>query len=412
MNKHTKRFIASSFFYFFFGCSLGVLATLRPDLVGAIRPIHSHINLLGWVTMMIIGVSYFVIPVFVGKHPYSDRAVTLHFILANIGILGMAAAFFTGDYTNLSIFSSIEVLSAYLFLFNIISTAVKGAPVEHAPPEWTFLTGAANKEVDRWASYFTQAATLYFVIGCTLGGYMALSPAGWSYLRVHFHMNMLGWITMMIYGVAYHVFPRFSGRDVRVISYVKINFIIANAGLLCMVASLIYAEKSGGTPFLHYMIAFSGILEAAAALIFVYNILPAVSGAFDIMGRASVRFVSASLSYFIIGAVVGLFMAVRPDYADGFMPLHAHLNTLGWITMMIYGVGYYMIPKFAGKDLYSQGLAALSFWTANAGLIGFLVILPLRDKVSPVLHGFFAGLELVAAFIFIFNIAKSLAAKE
>ena len=93
MNKHTKRFIASALIYFFIGCSLGLLAIASPDLVYQIRPIHAHINLLGWVSMMIIGVTYFVIPVFVLKHPYSDKAITLHLVLANAGIVGMSASF-------------------------------------------------------------------------------------------------------------------------------------------------------------------------------------------------------------------------------------------------------------------------------------------------------------------------------
>lgn len=406
MNIHTRRFIASSLLYFFIGCSLGVYSILNPGLVPAIRPVHTHINLLGWVSMMIIGISYFVIPLFVRKSPYSETAITLHFILANVGILGMTASFAAENYSALIPFALIEVFSAYLFLFNIVSTAIGGAPVKEIPPEGKFLTSEGSKEVDRWASYFTQAATFYFVIGCTLGGYMAISPSGWSYLRIHFHINLLGWVTMMIYGVAYHIFPRFSGQEVRMASYVRTNFVVANLGLVLMAIAMIYDEESSGTHLSAYTTAFAGVLEGAGGVLFVYNILPAVTGAVNTMGKASVKFILASLSYLMFGIIFGLFMAIIPDYTETLLPVHAHLNTLGWITMMIYGVGYYMIPAIAGKKLYSRKIAGFQFWIANMGLIGFLTLLPFRNEWIK-MATLFALIEFFAAFLFIYNIVRS-----
>ena len=165
MNKHTKRFIASALIYFFIGCTIGLISIIKPELVGIIKPVHVHINLLGWVTMMIIGVSYFVIPLFIGKNVYSDRLVTLHFILANAGIIGMVLSFIQPNYSLLALAAVIAVLASYLFLFNIISTAIKGDRVRKLPPEGKFLMAKNDKEVDRWASYFTIASTLYFVAG-------------------------------------------------------------------------------------------------------------------------------------------------------------------------------------------------------------------------------------------------------
>lgn len=408
MNKHTKRFIASALIYFFIGCSLGLLAVAFPDMAYQIRPIHAHINLLGWVSMMIIGVTYFVIPVFVLKHPYSDKAVTLHLILANAGIVGMSVSFLLQNNILLIVSSIIEVVSAYLFLFNIMSTAIKGSPVDEVPKEGLFLTGDGDETVDKWASSFTQAATFYFVIGCTLGGYMAISPNGWSYFRVHFHITLLGWVMMMIFGVAYHIFPRFSGNPVRKAALTKTNYRIANTGIILMALALVYAEEGSNTTLANYAMGFAGLIEGLAGIIFVYNILPSVMGGERTMGKASVRFVKASLSYFMIGIIMGVCMTFHPSLAGKIMPVHAHLNVLGWITMMIFGVGYYIIPRFAGKTLYSQKLANIHFWIANIALIGFLCLLPFRDEGITALITIFALMQFASAFLFIFNILKSL----
>ena len=410
MNKHTKRFIISSLIYFLAGCSLGVISVAVPEMVAIFRPAHAHLNLLGWVSMMIIGVSYFVIPVFIGKNPYSEKALTLHLITANIGIIGMVFCFISMNYALLPLFALIEAFSAFLFLFNIISTAIKGEAVKEIPASWEFLTGKADKEVDRWASYFTQAATLYFVIGCSLGAYMTLSSSGWAYLKVHFHINLLGWVTMMIYGVAYHIFPRFSGIDVRNKGLVKINFVVANVGLLLMIGALV-AEGSLPAGAAQALIGFSGLVEGAAGLMFVYNILSSVLPAAETMGKVSVRFVLASLTYLVFGVILGLSMAFIPGLTEKIMPVHAHLNVLGWITMMIYGVGYYLIPRFSGRELHSQLLAGIQFWVANTGLVFFLLLYPLGGEMRHV-ASFFALLELVAAILFIYNIGRSLLKKS
>jgi len=48
--------------------------------------------------------------------------------------------------------------------------------------------------------------------------------------------------------------------------------------------------------------------------------------------------------------------------------VHSHLNMLGWVSMMIFGVGYHILPRFAGKPLKSPKMGELQFWLANIGL--------------------------------------------
>ena len=46
--------------------------------------------------------------------------------------------------------------------------------------------------------------------------------------------------------------------------------------------------------------------------------------------------------------------------------------------MMIFGVGYHLLPVFAGTDLYSNRLAELHFWVQNIGLAGMAFTMPYR----------------------------------
>jgi len=407
MITHTKRFIASSLAYFILGHALGMVYLLRPDLIAHIRPVHTHITLLGGVSFMIIGVTYFVIPLFIQKKAFNEKAINLHFIMANAGLLGMIISLALENYAGLYLFSIIEVVSSYLFLFNIISTAIKGKPVEALPEEGSFLLLEGDSYTDRWATLFTQASAVYFVLGCTMGGYMAHDPARWGYLKVHFHVNLLGWVTMMIYGVAYHLFPRFSGSAVQNKKLVKYNFFIANAGLIIMSAALIYRAATGSDVSTVYSIIAAGIIESVAALMFVFNIMPCIKDSLNKMSRPSLLFIRASITYLMIGILFGIYMAYNPSIIERFIPVHAHLNLLGWVMMMIFGVGYYIIPAISGRKLFSQKIARIQFWIANSGLIGFLIVLPQNNGGNKSAIMFFAMLIFISVFLFIFNIAKS-----
>ena len=59
-------------------------------------------------------------------------------------------------------------------------------------------------------------------------------------------------------------------------------------------------------------------------------------------------------------------------------PSHAHILLIGFVSMMIFGVGYHLLPVFAGTDLFSLRLAEIQFWLQNIGLIGLAFTLPYR----------------------------------
>ncbi|MDH4100455.1 MAG: cbb3-type cytochrome c oxidase subunit I [Nitrospirota bacterium] len=121
------------------------------------------------------------------------------------------------------------------------------------------------------------------------------------------------------------------------------------------------------------------------------------------------RFIKASLIYFLVSAILGTLMATRLVPVQ-FFP-HAHLNLIGWVSMMIFGVAYKMLPTmFAAKQVvHSLSLARLHFWLANVGLIGMSVTFVCKDYcpvtwAGPLLLGIFALVELAGSAVFFYNI--------
>lgn len=91
-------------------------------------PTHTHINLLGWMSMMIFGVAYHILPRFSGSPLYSRKLAWLHFIFAQAGLIGMAVFFFLNRVQQgtwqipLMISGLLMFLSICLFVFNMIKT--------------------------------------------------------------------------------------------------------------------------------------------------------------------------------------------------------------------------------------------------------------------------------------------------
>ncbi len=90
-------------------------------------------------------------------------------------------------------------------------------------------------------------------------------------------------------------------------------------------------------------------------------------------------FILAALAYGLLGGALGLVWLAYPGLVPGNVPrIHAHLMLLGFVTMMIYGVGLHVLPRFSGRALFSERLGHAQFLLANLGLLlmvaGWLVL--------------------------------------
>lgn len=87
------------------------------------------------------------------------------------------------------------------------------------------------------------------------------------------------------------------------------------------------------------------------------------------MHKRNKRFVTIGLAYGLAGGLLMIVHLTAPGLVPGPAPrIHAHMMLLGFVLMMIYGVGLHVIPRFGGYPLRSERVAAAQFWLANAGL--------------------------------------------
>ncbi len=81
-------------------------------------------------------------------------------------------------------------------------------------------------------------------------------------------------------------------------------------------------------------------------------------------------FVVASLLYGLLGGLAALWwLSGQAPLTFNLPKVHGHLMLLGFVAMMIYGVGLHVLPRFSGRPLASERLANLQLYLANAGLV-------------------------------------------
>ena len=128
------------------------------------------------------------------------------------------------------------------------------------------------------------------------------------------------------------------------------------------------------------------------------------------MDRVVVLFLKASLTWLVAGVTLGMGMAVHPPLLV-YRSAHIHLLLLGFVTGMIFGVGYHVFPRFAGGRLRSPGLVLAHWWLANGGVAAMAAAFVLRGggtSGSPALLGAGGAAAAIGAYLFAYNIWRTL----
>jgi len=137
MDKFVKGFIVMSVVYLGLAAVLGIVMLGNPNVL-ALKFVHSHLNMLGWVSMMIFGVGYHILPRFMGRPLYSNKVAETQFYLANLSLISMLVFYTLNIYNPNDIFWMITVasgvvqaLTIFLFVYNMLMTLLTKAEPPH-----------------------------------------------------------------------------------------------------------------------------------------------------------------------------------------------------------------------------------------------------------------------------------------
>jgi hypothetical protein len=132
MDRINLWFVRASLVYFLVGTFLGLLIAVHPNFTAQFRTAHVHLNLAGFMTMMIFGVEHHIFPRFTGRSRVpsgcSHRLVTATFWLGNAGVLGLTLGFALDIPAVLAAFAVVAFLAVTAFVVNLLCTFAAPPP--------------------------------------------------------------------------------------------------------------------------------------------------------------------------------------------------------------------------------------------------------------------------------------------
>jgi hypothetical protein len=207
-----------------------------------------HLTTLGWITLIIMGSLYQLIPVLTNKKIHSPILAFIVYLFMLIGTILLSISFWTFDIGYIiEIAACFLFIGITLFLVNILLT-VKDSKEE-------------NIEID-----FIQASIFWFWLTAFIGSLLAfnfkfifLPKEHLYYLKIHAHIGLVGWFLCLIIGVASKLIPMFllSGKlNTKVLTY---SYYIINLGLLGFIIDALFYNGMNRI-VVYFVIVFLGIL--------------------------------------------------------------------------------------------------------------------------------------------------------
>nr|WP_144925573.1 cytochrome-c oxidase [Paenibacillus bovis] len=121
---------------------------------------------------------------------------------------------------------------------------------------------------------FLKIAVVYFFIAVCLGLVMGIIQ-DFSYTSVHAHLNLLGWVSMSIFGLIYSIYPSVSETKLA-----KTHFWLHNLGVPIM-QGVLFIELLTDNTSLTIGIIIGSIMVVIGVLLFMINILKLTSVALN-----------------------------------------------------------------------------------------------------------------------------------
>ena len=182
------------------GIVLGELVAfggLSSQTIGLARLAHLHLNLVGFVTLTIVGTMQNMFPTVSNTKLYSDRLAVVAFIALPLGMLGLVDGFFLAQPLVQMAAGVLLLVGACAYGWNILRTWL-GAGTRTSTPVLHLLCGTG------WL-ILTMAGGLFLAWNNRTDP--PLYPVGTAHLMGYSHMALVGFILQTIMGALSHLLP-------------------------------------------------------------------------------------------------------------------------------------------------------------------------------------------------------------
>lgn len=349
----------------------------QPKLLGL-----THIATLGWITMIIFGAMFQLVPVVLQVKLFSERLGEIQFWVYLASVTGMVLSFFKFDTFLLAVFASFVSLAILIFIFNITASLIR-------VKEWnitgTYLAAAL------FYLFFTVAAGIMMAINL-YSPYFKTNHL--EYLKLHAHLAFVGWVSMVIMGVTYKLIPMFSLSHGFSLKPAKWVFVFINAGLILLTVEYHFPRRT-------IMLPISTVLIASGNLTFLYQVYLIMKNRVRKNLDVGLTYSMVSFGMMFAATIVGVFLVFEKfldfDALTRVVLIYGYMILFGYFSLLIVGQMYKIVPflvwfhKFSSKvgfepvpllkDMYSEELARAEFVLMIFAVAVTITAMALENKI-------------------------------
>ena len=371
-------FLAFACFWLLVGSLAGMVASIKlhnPDWLvddawlsfGRIRTIHLNAVIYGWATNGSLAVIVWLLPRLLRTKLYGAVWAMLGGTLINVGVasgIGAIAIGWTDGMEYLEIPWQIGVFIAIGFVM-VIATALftlVNRRVEHLYVSvWYFIAALL------WIA-------LLYVVAKLPGVHFGVQQATTNWWYGH---NALGlWFTPVAVGAIYYFLPKIIGRPVR--SY--------NLSLLGFWTLAFFYGQVGG----HHLIGgpvpgwLTTLSIVQSMMMFIPVLAFTVNQAMTMQGQRHLARYSPTLRFMMFGGLMytlssfqGSLESLRSvnvvTHFTHFTVAHAHLGMYAFVSMVLFGAVYFMLPRVLDWEWPYPKLITLHFWLVAVGVAIYFI---------------------------------------
>jgi hypothetical protein len=348
----------------------------QPVLLGL-----THIATLGWITMIVFGAMFQLVPVVLQVKLFSEKLAEVQFWIFLFGLIGMVISFFRFNTFLLTIFASLVSLAILLFIFNTTASMMK-------VKEWNIT-----------ATYIA-AALFYLLLTIAAGIMMAVNLYHpyfrinhLEYLKVHAHLAFVGWVSIVIMGVSYKLIPMFSLSHGFSLKPAKWVFGFINAGLILLTIEYHFSERT-------IMLPIGAVFIGIGNLIFLYQVYLIMENRVRKILDVGLTYSMLSFEMMFLATMLGLFLVLEnfllPEAFIKLVLIYGYLILFGYFSMIIVGQMYKIVPflvwyhKFSAKvglepvpmlkDMFNGNIARVEFMFMNFALVGTIAAIAFSNE--------------------------------
>ena len=330
----------------------------------------THLATLGWISMVIFGALYQLIPVVFETRLYSEKLALLTFVLFAVGIVAMVFSFWNQAFSTHLLHASALLLAAFvLFSANVWFTALKSKK-----------PGIERTLILTSVFWFLLTGIVGFLLSANFS-HPFLRFSHLELMKVHAHLGLIGWTLMLIMGVGSVLIPMFFLSHQLNKRKLKLAYVATNLGLLLYAAHLIPHLALLST--IGFMVVGVGL---AGFLSFVYEAYKKrARKKLDVGLKHTVVSMLLSVLPILLAVLILPSLKLQSQMLFRVSVLYGVSIIIGFVSSLILGQFYKTLPfiiwlwRYQGyvgkfrtplpKDLYSEKLLKLQYFLYNLSIV-------------------------------------------